>query len=366
VSIRRRRPLSEPVARAALCLRRCEGKIALLDRVRPLELAREQARLVAAFEAGRFATPELRYAPPVSLADVRRELELVSGSSADAGVEPLLLAERARELELEARLAEQVGQPSFTRLAAQRFPLPLDATEAGAVARRLLALPTARADALLHVSDDTRDPDSLWSEVTRVLTRENWPVRLEVVPGLVSLAAVADGVVRLRAGARLTARQARRIAVHEVQGHVRPRVFGKALGGVFVAGTAHASEDEEGRAIWLEEQAGLLDAERQRELAWRYLAAASVREGAGFWETVEALTSMGAGVATCVELACRVHRGGGLGRELIYLTGYLRAKSALSARPELGRVQRSGRVSLSAAARLLGDSVELDDDRDVI
>jgi len=133
----------------------------------------------------------------------------------------------------------------------------------------------------LHDSSDVRDPHSLWSELSRRLQSERFAVRIEVVVGLVSLAAVADGVVRVRAGARLGASTARRIALHEVEGHVRPRVSGQLLGGVFVAGSAGASEDEEGRAILLEERAGLLDAERRRELSRRYLAAESTRSYAG-------------------------------------------------------------------------------------
>ncbi|HXK17562.1 MAG TPA: tyrosine/phenylalanine carboxypeptidase domain-containing protein, partial [Polyangiaceae bacterium] len=133
-----------------------------------------------------------------------------------------------------------------------------------------------------------------------------------------------------------------------------------------VAGTARASEDEEGRAILLEERAGLLELERRRELARRYLAATSVREAASFWDTVTLLGQTGATAAAAIELGCRVHRGGGLGRELIYLTGYCRVAAALAARPELEALQASGRVSLSAAAALLEDSIELDDDGDMI
>jgi hypothetical protein len=191
-------------------------------------------------------------------------------------------------------------------------------------------------------------------------------VRLEIVVGLVSLAAVADGVVRVRAGARLSERASRRIALHEVEGHVRPRVVGQVLGGVFAAGAARASEDEEGRAILLEEQAGLLDEARRKELGRRYLAAESLRHGAEFWDTVTLLGQRGATLDAAVELSTRVHRGGGLGRESIYLLGYQRVASALGHRPELLRVLATGRVTLEAAEALLLGSIELDDDGNVV
>jgi hypothetical protein len=263
-----------------------------------------------------------------------------------------------------------VGAPDFASLARERFPLPEPADAVARLAEQFLighaGTKRAETDELLHDSSDARDPLSLWSELSRRLQAERFAVRIEVVVGLVSLAAVADGVVRVRAGARLSAGTARRIALHEVEGHVRPRVSGQLLGGVFVAGSARASEDEEGRAILLEERAGLLEAERRRELARRYLAAASVRGGADFWDTVTLLGQRGAALAAAIELSSRVHRGGGLGRELIYLVGYQRVAVALARRPELERVLVSGRVALGAAEALLAGSIELDDDRNVI
>ncbi len=367
MKVRRRRPLSEPVARAALALCRIEAATALLDRVRPLRFADEVARLAAGFARGERLPPRLEYAPRASLTEARRELDDLARTHEVGDVEEQLLAGRARELSLDAALAESVGLPAFRGLAARRFPLPDAADRAEALAHELLQAAASPDDAEedLHLSDDPSDGQSLWSEISRRLSRERWPVRIEVVPGLVSLAAVADGVVRVRAGARLTSRVARRVALHEVEGHVRPRVLGRALGGVFVAGTARCAEDEEGRAIWLEARAGLLDPERMRTLARRYLAAASVRHGAELWDTVELLAATDATAAVSIELACRVHRGGGLARELIYLTGYVRAARELTARPELDAIQQSGRVSLQACA-LLRDSLELDDHGDVV
>lgn len=368
MSLRRCRPLSEPAARAAARLRQAEAQIALLDRVRPQNLAFEKARLTRALESGHRPRPSFDYAPPPPLGPLRRELETLAAALDPQDVEQRLLAERAQELELDAALVERVGRPDFSPLAERRFPLPSAAARLAQLARSFVtAVPDAAdASAPLHVTDDARDPASLWSELSRLISRERWPVRLEVVDGLASLAAVADGVVRLRAGARLSARQAKRIALHEVEGHVRPRLAGATWGGVFVAGSARAGEDEEGRAILLEERAGLLDAERRRELGRRYLAAESVRRGADFWEAVQLLGELGATAAHAVELSCRVLRGGGLARELVYLVGYERVASRLLSEPPLERVLQAGRVSLDAAAALLAGSIELDDDGDVV
>lgn len=367
MSLRRRKPLTEPAEQVARELKRCEARVALLDRVRPLNWGAEVTRLVAAFTAGSHPRPEFHYAPPAELGELRRYLLDAAQLLADGSVEERLLSERALELHLEAELAEHVGRSELASLAARRFPLPEDAEAHHRLAQLWLTAPHAPEPmAPLHDSDDARDPQSLWSKISRRIAAERWPVRIELVPGLVSLAAVADGVVRVRPGARLSAVVGERIALHEVEGHVRPRVSGAALGGAFVAGTRRASEDEEGRAILLEERAGLLGGARRKELARRYLAAESARQGAGLWETVELLGGTGATAPSAIELSCRVHRGGGLGRELIYLSGYARVLGRLGARPELEGVLQSGRVSLDAAEALLAGSVELDDDGDVI
>ncbi len=367
MSVQRVAPLSEPAARLARELKRCEARVALLDRVRPLNLAAELSRLGAGFAAGARLAPAFEHGPPAQLGEWRRLLSEAARLLEPGDVEDMLLAGRARELEREAELAEHVGLPSFAGLAARRFPLPEQAATVRSLVESFLMAPAQPPPVApaLHSSDDRADPESLWSKISRRLSGERWSVRVELVPGLVSLAAVADGVVRIRPGARLTARTAERIALHEVEGHVRPRVRGAALGGVFLAGTTRCSEDEEGRAILLEERAGLLDAERRQELARRYLAVESLRQGAELWETFEVLGRSGASAASALELSCRVHRGGGLGRELVYLTGYARVAYGLGKEPKLEAIMRAGRVSLGAAA-LLVDSCKLDDDGDMV
>jgi hypothetical protein len=54
-------------------------------------------------------------------------------------------------------------------------------------------------------------------------------------------------------------------------------------------------------------------------------------------------------VPDALRITARVHRGGGLGREAVYLPAFLRVEAALAARPELDRVLGSGRVAVDAA-----------------
>lgn len=367
MSLRRRRPLAEPLALAARQLKQCEANIALLDRVRPLNWQAERRRLVAAAQQQQRPQPSFEYAAVAELAEERRLVDAV-GAASGSDVELTLLAERAAELALEAQLAESVGSAAFRSLAGQRFPLPAERHERHADAVEWAERGACGdSPATLHVSDDRHDPASLWSLLTKRLDEKRLAVRVEAVAGLVSLAAVAEGVVRIRAGARLAVDVAARIALHEVDGHVLPRVAGKRLGGVLLAGSARGSEHEEGRAILLEERASLIGLARRAELGLRYLAAESVRDAADFWQTCDVLLEHGASVEIAVELSSRVHRGGGLGRELVYLAGYAQVCHSLQSKPQLQAILESGRVSTDAAERLLAaGSVELDDDRDVI
>ncbi len=367
MSLRRRRPLTGRAARAAEELQRAEARIALLDRVCPSNLVPERRRLGLALKCGERPRPSFLYEARPELGELRRHLAGLQAllSAGDGGIEESLLAERAAELALEAQLAEQVGAAAFPGLAAQRFPLD------PALAEQALAWldePIPQADELLtlHATDDAGDPCSLLSVVTRRIEAEGLGVRVELQTSLATLAAVARGVVRIRAGAWLSASATRRIALHEVDGHLLPRVSGDKLAGVFAAGSRGASDDEEGRALVLEERAGMFDASRRREIALRYRAVQSVRGGADFWQTAEMLRQHAATDDAVVELACRAHRGGGLGREGVYLGGYLRVAAALSTRPELETLMARGRLAAQAAASLLEDSVELDHDRDVI
>lgn len=366
MSLVRLSPVSEATARAAALLQRVEHAVALLDRVRPLNLESELTRLQQQLTSE--PVPRFTYAPAAQLAEQRRALDELSRSAAHGEVELQLLGERATELGLEASLAEQVGAAAFRGLAERRFPLPPEHADLEREARAcLLTAPLPSAPAALHLSDDTADPSSLWSLLVARIEGQRLPIRVELSPGLVPLAAVADGVVRVRPGARLSAAEGRRVAEHELEGHARPRLLARALGGVFLAGSRGGSEDEEGRAIWLEERAGLFHDERRRELWRRYLAAASVREGAELWQTVRLLRELGAEPRAALELSCRVQRGGGLGRELVYVCGYRRVRAAFARFPALARALGHGRVSVAATERLLGaGSVQLHDDRDVI
>ncbi len=122
---------------------------------------------------------------------------------------------------------------------------------------------------------------------------------------------------------------------------------------LFDLGSAFGSDDQEGRALLIEERAALLSLGRRRELALRHLAARSVEARASFVDTARLLIGRGAGLEDALRIAARAHRGGGLGREAAYLPALLRVRAALAEEPALEDVLASGKVSIEAARAMV-------------
>jgi len=306
-------------------------------------------------QAGRATLPAWAYAPRPDLGRLRARLAELQAGLCRLGALGALYAARAGELELEAELAEQVGSPRFFELARRRYPIGETAEWATAreQSTRWAARGPERDPASTFRSDDERSPHSLVSQLRRELGRYRLPVRVEVVAQLGSYAATAEGVILVRAGARLGAQRSLRIARHEVLGHALPRVRSQTQPVVlFRAGSAQGSDDEEGRALAIEQREGLLDEERRAELGLRHVAALAVAEGASALDCVARLTALGQPLAAAVDVYGRVARGGGLCRELVYLPAWERVKTTLACDPDLERWLQCGRLSLAAAASL--------------
>jgi len=340
--------------RAASVLAQAENRIRLLDRVVPRNLASERARLLAARRAGASLTPSFSYAPFDEAAELRAGLEGLAAELDSGDPQDLLFSERARELALEAALAEALGTKAFAPLASARFPGPAP-DEVGPLRALLEAFeraPRDRDDAP-KIAAASADPRSLVRVLERRLGESDLGARIELRPELGSVAAAGDGVIYVRAGARLSAAEAERIALHELEAHVLPRKRARREPNpIFSVGGGGASEDEEGRALLLEERAGLQGSERKRELLHRHRAAELVRSGASFSDGVRALEDLGVDAERALDWSLRAHRGGGLAREIVYLPAFVRVKRGFALEPQLEGFLARGRVSLAAARTL--------------
>jgi hypothetical protein len=331
-------------------LARAERLIALLGRCRPLNAAAERNRVLDALRAGRLVAPQLRYAPPPPLSECRRALAAIEKHAPALGELGELYANRAAELDLEAQLVEATGQPQFRALAARRYPSPRcsDTRWADATAAEWIRCVPGDARALVR-ANDASDERSLRRRLEHEIGRLRLPVRI-VEADLDASAATGDGVIYIDRRQRHSPAAASRIAVHEVMAHALPRWRARSESlGLFVVGTRGSSEDEEGRAIRIEREAGLLDAARRRVLGLRHVSAASAIAGASWVDTMRLLLDVGTSRAESVDLTARVHRGGGLAREIVYLPALRRVDRSFEAEPDLEGWLERGRLGLTAA-----------------
>jgi hypothetical protein len=338
-------------------------QIALLERCRPVDGRAAIHDWLSGHRRGERRPLAWRHRPAPDLGRLRCALEREARELLAFGPIGALYAERAAELELEARLAERVGQASFAELARRRH-----AEGGGAewpAARQLAAAWTTSpspspldAPKPRYASDDRRSHGSLYNVLAREIGRRRLPLRLELVPDLASRAACGDGVVFVGAGHWLSAREARRIALHELLGHALPRLEARRQAlGLARVGSARANDDEEGRAVDTEAAHDLLDDVRRRELGLRHQASLAVAAGAEVEECVALLQELGCDSEEAVFIYARVARGGGLCREIEYLPAWLRFAAARDAEPDVARWLAHGRLSLAAARVLLAEGI---------
>lgn len=323
----------------------------------------KRAELVHAFEAGSPRDPEWAYAPlDPALAAARADaLDALAEGLEARDPSPLarVYAGRARELALETLLAAEVGSTGFAARARRRFAPGDAATEASALAREWIG--DAEPPPAIDATTDGSDPFSLLSRLREEIGRHRAPFRVVVAEGLAPLAATGDRIVWVTAGRAISRVAVERTVVHEVEGHVLPRVRASSIDpGIFALGTAGGADDQEGFALVLEERNGFLRGARRRELALRHRAVEAMDAGGTFVEVVRVLVAQdGAPIAGAVAAAERAFRGSrgdapGLGRERVYLTGYARVKERLAEAPADEGVIASGQVGLSAVDALRG------------
>lgn len=332
---------------------RAERSIALLDRSRPINAAAEARRTRDLWQLGRPENPTWRYGAPPDLGSLRIQLcHAAEALDTIGGALAHLYAERARELEIEAEIAQAIGSSRAFSLARRRYPAPKDTLSKQA--RGWAQLPPASVPPKGVRSDLASAPDSLLGQMLKAVSRLNLPVSVVIEERLQSVAAAGQDTVFIKPGVLLAPNEARRIVLHELLGHILPRHRSRSESlGLLRVGSANGSDDEEGRALLLERRHGLMHLERQRELGQRHLAALSVLQGADWVETVRMLAELGTTPERALSIANRVHRASGLAREIVYLPALSAVERAFAVEPELEAWLEVGRVSVAAARELI-------------
>ena len=182
-------------------------EVKLLGSLTPVDAHRERARLVAAIQAGREASPRWSYAR-VAHDDLRRALDAAEralAAEAETSCDRLYLG-RLRELSLEAELCAAAGTAALPRLARERFASGDAAVtrQASLLCKSWLDEPAQAAPPETLASDDA-DPRSLLSRMRAEVGRLHLPFTIVTEASLASLAATGDGVI-LIAPARAPAR----------------------------------------------------------------------------------------------------------------------------------------------------------------
>jgi len=329
-----------------------ERRIALLERCLPVNFSEAVFELEQGMRRGQYRAPRFVYARPDSeIGQVAREMaslcRTLGGLRISERFRPVLahLVERAFELNLEAQLAVAGQSTPASNLVGQRYLIESGDAE---LAARL-------AEQWLSAEDEERVDDGVVELATFLRARaqaEGVAVMVLERP-IASLAAASTDGLAVQPGARVAHAEAERIWVHEVHAHFLPRRRGPHSCAPLAAGTKGGADDEEGRALWLEQKFGLLRAARKRDLAVRHVIATTVRtDKARLGEVVLKLLAEGCDARCVARAVARALRGGGLAREAIYLPAFFRVKRCLEAHPQAELWMRWGRVSAAAAVEL--------------
>jgi uncharacterized protein (TIGR02421 family) len=359
-------PKPDPAALTAL--RAFEAKLGLVAksaRLLPAVTARnafeERARLAADLKRGEMPKPRFQYAPPRPCQHKLRWLDHLRAEASQLPAARLYLA-KIDELELDVAMLASLGDTRNLRpLAARRFGTGEELIDTGAGAERLvdfslrlLTAPSLRRRERPSVPADAAPGElSLRALVEHVASGAGLDVSVRVEPNLTAGAATGDRTVFI-ADRSFTLREAWRLALHEVLGHLTAAENGRQQPLRLPEwGTACCFADQEGVALCIEQSFGVLDRWRLRALAGRVLATRNMHAGAAFGETAKCLYrehhfSANEAIAICE----RAYRGGGVARDAGYLRGYLRVRQAVARADTTLDELRLGRVGIDALPEL--------------
>lgn len=320
----------------------------------PENAAPERARLIACLGRGETPVPAFSLAHQRVDGWIHRIIDEARFMARGCAFGALYEA-RLDELELDLAILAAWGDEQRVRpLSARRYGRGSELVRMGdgevplaQVARNLLETLAPRAAEPTSLPADARDGSSVAALIRRAALGIGLDVDVRVEPRLASLAATGERTVFL-ADREFTLHEARRLTAHEVFGHLVVAANARAQPlRLMQIGLAGLFADQEGLALYLEQELGLLCNDRLRTLAARVVATVWLYDGASFGEIARMLCDRhDFAPAAAVAIAERTFRGGGVARDAGYLAGFLRVRSAIKSGDCTLDELRRGRVSL--------------------
>ncbi|NUP99336.1 MAG: DUF1704 domain-containing protein [Armatimonadetes bacterium] len=338
--------LSPEVLAADAALAELRRDTNVLDDLTPLNEASERRRFEAARKAGAFYEPCFEYEQLP--ADLALRLQRLGEWRAPEGPVGELLEGVRRELQLKCELVQARGTDRFEAIGAALYGEP--APETIALAEAWLALPSEEAGVGPALSREEVE-QAMWASLKSTgLT--GWTVRW--VAEMTSQASVlpVSKVLKLNPARSFTREDVLRLAVHELGVHARRAEAAAALPLESCrSGFAGYLATEEGLALYLEEQAGVLTTLQRRRYAARAWAVA--HRQLGFGALYERLRAWHLSADDAWTVCVRIKRGlvdtgrpGGFVKDHVYLSGYREVAAYVAAGGSTDRLLAAGKSPL--------------------
>ncbi|GAB3194939.1 uncharacterized protein (TIGR02421 family) [Pontibacter aydingkolensis] len=259
---------------------------------------------------------------PVDTDKLKRELYNISIEKVDDPTLAYLFRDKRHELDKMITMLSDRGKPDFLYSSMQLY---------GGVDSQLLKV----AEGILAaIPEPTRDPDAELIPVPEfaALAEQEIAYLKQQHPGVNSGVDVRDDIIglivsegRLNVGtdAKIPRSRAQALIQHEVGTHILTYFNGKAqpLQQLYI-GSPGYEELQEGMAVLSEWLVGGLDQDRMRILAARVIAVHHLTKGSTFSENFWRLKDKyNFTHETAWDVTMRVHRGGGLTKDAVYLRG---------------------------------------------
>lgn len=321
----------DAVSRADRAIDEIAGRFDFLLAVTPINAEAAWSE----FSAGGFQrAPTFLYRPlSVDVADTKRALFAINLDHFEDPVLTRLYQEKQQELDLQLSMLSLRQQRPFRELGRALYK-SVEPRLASA-ASDLLAATARKAGGTETAEIDYR---FVQKRAQAMIARygdqaAGFDVAVDIRDDLPAGMMVSNGRLLISRHTRMSKARVEALLSHEVGVHMLTYFNGSGQGlKIFRSGLAGYEGAQEGLAVLAEFLAGGMTVARLRLLAGRVLAVAGMLDGAGFVETFRLLNKThGFSDTSAFGIALRVHRGGGLAKDAIYLRGLMEILSHLKA-----------------------------------